>query len=173
MMLFISDVVQPLHFSQQCSVAQLCLIVCDSMDCNPPGSYIHAILVAQMVKCLPTMWEIWVRSIGREDPLEKEMATHSSILAWKIPWTEDPGRLQSKGSQSRTRLSDFTFTFHWSGLPFPSSGDLPNPDIEALCLLYCQADSLPSEPISNIALFLVSKLQKKDTVTVLKEIISS
>ena len=87
MMLFISGFVQPLHFSQQCSVAQLCLIVCDSMDCNPPGSYIHAILVAQMVKRLPTMWEIWVRSIGREDPLEKEMATHFSILAWKIPWT--------------------------------------------------------------------------------------
>ena len=66
-------------------------------------------LVAQMVKRLPTMWETWVRSLGREDPLEKEMATHSSILAWKIPWTEEPGRLQSMGSQkSQTRLSDFT-----------------------------------------------------------------
>ena len=50
-------------------------------------------------KRLPTMRETWVRSLGQEDPLEKEMATHSSILAWKIPWTEDPGRLQSMGSQ--------------------------------------------------------------------------
>ena len=48
-----------------------------------------------MVKCVPTMWETWVRSLGQEDPLEKEMATHSSTLAWKIPWTEEPGRLQS------------------------------------------------------------------------------
>ena len=52
------------------------------------------------------MWETWVPSLGREDPLEKEMATHSSILAWKIQWTEDPGRLQSMGSQSQTRLND-------------------------------------------------------------------
>ena len=49
--------------------------------------------VAQMIKCLPTMRETWVRSLGWEDPLEKEMATHSSILAWKIPRTEDPSRL--------------------------------------------------------------------------------
>ena len=48
-------------------------------------------LVAQMVKHLPTMRETWVPSLGREDPLEKEMATHSSILAWRIPWTEEPG----------------------------------------------------------------------------------
>ena len=55
--------------------------------------------MAQMVKHLPEMWETWVRYLGREDPLEKEMATHSSTLAWKIPWTEDPSRLQSMGSQ--------------------------------------------------------------------------
>ena len=55
--------------------------------------------MAQMVKRLPTMRETWVGSLGREDPLEKEMATHSSTLAWKIPWTEEPGRLQSMGSQ--------------------------------------------------------------------------
>ena len=54
-------------------------------------------LVAQTVKCLPKMWETWVRSLSWEDPLEKEMATHSSTLAWKIPWTEEPGRLQSMG----------------------------------------------------------------------------
>ena len=63
-----------------------------------------------MVKHLPTKWETWVRSLGWEDPLEKEMATHSSTLTWKIPWTEERGRLQSMGSQSRTRLSDFAFT---------------------------------------------------------------
>ena len=56
-------------------------------------------LVAQTVKHLPTMWETWVHSLGWEDLLEKEMATHSSILAWKIPWMEEPGRLQSMGSQ--------------------------------------------------------------------------
>ena len=55
--------------------------------------------MAQMVKCLPAMRETWVQSPGGEDPLEKEMATHSSILAWKIPWAEEPGRLQSMGSQ--------------------------------------------------------------------------
>ena len=52
-----------------------------------------------MVKHLPTMQETWVRSLGWEDLLEKEMATHSSTLAWRIPWTEEPGRLQSMGSQ--------------------------------------------------------------------------
>ena len=52
-----------------------------------------------MVKRLPTMQETQVQSLGREDPLEKEMATHSSTLAWKIPWLEEPGRLQSVGSQ--------------------------------------------------------------------------
>ena len=55
-------------------------------------------LVAQMVKPLPAMRETWVRSLGREDTLEKEIATHSSIHAWKIPWTEEPGGLQSMGS---------------------------------------------------------------------------
>ena len=56
-------------------------------------------LVAQMVKHLPTVWETQVQSLRKEDPLEKEMATHSSILAWEIPWTEEPGRLQSVESQ--------------------------------------------------------------------------
>ena len=54
-------------------------------------------LVAQRLKRLPAMRETWVRSLGREDPLEKEMATHSSILAWRIPWMEEPGGLQSTG----------------------------------------------------------------------------
>ena len=74
---------------------------------GPPSLYVwctlwiflKTFLVAQTVKCLPTMWETWVRFLGQEDLLEKEMATHSSTLAWKIQWTEEPGRLQSMGSQ--------------------------------------------------------------------------
>ena len=68
-------------------------------------------LVAQMVKNLPAMWETWVQSLGWEDPLEQGIASHSSILAWRIPWIEKPSRLQSMGSQSQTRLSDFHFHF--------------------------------------------------------------
>ena len=60
---------------------------------------IGASQVAQRLKHLPAMRETWVRSLGQEDPLEKEMATHSSILAWRIPWTEEHGGLQSMGSQ--------------------------------------------------------------------------
>ena len=55
--------------------------------------------MAQMVKNLPATWETQVQSLGQGDPLEKEMATHSNILAWRIPWTEEPGRLQSMGSK--------------------------------------------------------------------------
>ena len=61
--------------------------------------------MVQMVKNLPAMQEIQVESLGHEDPLEKGMATHSSILAWRISWTEEPGRLQSTRLQSVTRLS--------------------------------------------------------------------
>ena len=68
--------------------------------------------MAQRLKRLPAMRETKVRSLGREDPLEKEMETHSSTLAWRIPGTEEPGRLQSTGLQRvGTRLSDYTFTF--------------------------------------------------------------
>ena len=63
-------------------------------------------LLAQMVQNLPAMWETQIRSLGWVDPLEKEMATHSSILAWRIPWTEKLGGLQSMGLQSQTQLSD-------------------------------------------------------------------
>ena len=55
--------------------------------------------MVQMVNNLPAMQETWIQSLGQEDPLEKGMATHSSILAWEIPWTEEPGGLQSMGSQ--------------------------------------------------------------------------
>ena len=64
-----------------------------------------ASLVAQRLKRLPAMWEAWVRSLGREDLLEKEMATHSSILAWRIPWTEELGGLQSTGHKLSLSLS--------------------------------------------------------------------
>ena len=68
-------------------------------NCTTLKSNMELSLVAQTVKRLPTMRETWVQSLGREDLLEKEMAAHSSILAWKIPWMEESGRLQSMGSQ--------------------------------------------------------------------------
>ena len=80
-------------------------------------------LVAQRLKRLPAMWETQVRSLGWEDPLEKEMVTNSSILAWRIPWTEEPGRLQSTGSQRvghdwatslSLSMSDLFLVFHCS-----------------------------------------------------------
>ena len=84
---------------------------------GPPGNCcVWASLVAQRVKHLPAIWETWVQSPGWEDPLEKEMAIHSSTLAWKTPWTEETGRLQSMGSQRISRLRDFTFTFHFHAL---------------------------------------------------------
>ena len=63
-----------------------------------PLQYSWGSLVAQMVKNLPAMWETWVQSLVWEDPVEEDMASHSSILAWRIPWTEEPGGLQSTGS---------------------------------------------------------------------------
>ena len=89
-----------LNCFQFSSVAQLCPTLCDPMNRSTPGLPVAQLcpaqllywkrtsLVAQTVKRLPTMRETWVRSLGREDPLEKEMATHSSILAWRIPWME-------------------------------------------------------------------------------------
>ena len=77
-----------------------------------------------------------VQSLGWEDPLEKEMATHSSTLAWKTAWTEESSRLQSM---------EFSRPEYWSGYPFPSPGDLPNPWIKPRSPIL-QADSLPAEP---------------------------
>ena len=74
------------------------------MRISYPLQYSWASLVAQLVKNLPATWEIWLRSLGWEDSLEKGKATHSSILAYRIPWT-----VYSMGSQSRTQLSDFHF----------------------------------------------------------------
>ena len=69
--------------------------------------------MAQRVKNLSAVQETWVQSLGREDPLEKEMAPHSIILAWRIPWTEELGRVQSMRLQTRTQLSNFTFIFSY------------------------------------------------------------
>ena len=85
--------------------------------------------MAQTVKCLPAMWETQFRSLGQEDSLEKEMATHSSILTWKIPWTEEPVRLQSMGSQkSQTGLHFLSHSFYslssLSCTPFTDPGDI-------------------------------------------------
>ena len=71
-----------------------------------PFQYSWASLVAPMVKNLRAMLKTWVQSLGWEDPLEEGMATHSSILAWRIPWTEEPGGPQSMGLQSWTQLSN-------------------------------------------------------------------
>ena len=142
-------------------------------------------LVAQKVKHLPTMRETQVQSLGQEDPLEKEIATHSSTVAWKIPWMEEPGRLQSMSLKESDRTDRLYFLFsalvskllkvsevaqscmilcypmdcsyqaplsmgffrreYWSGLPFPSPGDLPDPGIEPRSPTL-RADALPSEP---------------------------
>ena len=77
-----------------------------------PLQYSWASLMAHMVKNLPAVWETWVVSLAWEDPLKKGTATHSSILAWRFPWTKEPGRLQSMGSQRvRHKWEIFTFTF--------------------------------------------------------------
>ena len=70
-----------------------------STQINITHTQLWASLVVQKVKNLPAMQETWVQSLGQEDPLEKGMATHSSILAWRIPWTKEPGGLLSMGSQ--------------------------------------------------------------------------
>ena len=72
--------------------------------------------MAQRVKCLPAMWEIWVQSLGQEDPLEKEMATHSSVLAWEISWTEEPDGLLGHGvtESDMTKHDDLHYRICWS-----------------------------------------------------------
>jgi len=82
-------------------------LILKALSCPPPPPSSHhtlstfkgASLVAQIIKSLPAIRKTWVPFLGWEDPLEKEMATHSSIVAWRIPWMEEPGRLQSMGSQ--------------------------------------------------------------------------
>ena len=103
------------------------------------------LLVAQLGKNLPAVWETWVRSLGWEDALEESMATHSSILAWRMPWLEEPGGLQSVGSQ-RVRHGWATSTFtllmrltaHWKPNPLPSWAQLV---LTSSCFLVFAASS--------------------------------
>ena len=81
------------------SIVHTVVYMCQCYSLNSIPLSPWASLVAQTVKNLPAMQKLWFWSLGQEDPLEEEMATHSSILAWRIPWREEPGGLQSKGSQ--------------------------------------------------------------------------
>ena len=89
-----SDSTERLHF-----LSFLSTVIYNGKESEKESIYVQASLVAQMVKHLPAMQETQVQSLGWEDPLGKEMAAHSSTLAWKIPWMEKPGGLQSVGSQ--------------------------------------------------------------------------
>ena len=91
-----------------------------------------ASLVTQVVKNLPLMQETQIQSLGQEDPLEKEVATHSSFIAWEIPWTEEPGGLQSIGSQSRAWLSNFHLTSISGGKTVQHQWQLPQSLKESL-----------------------------------------
>ena len=100
-----------------------------------PGPLIHSSLLAQMVKNLPAMQETQVWSLGWEDPLEKGMVTHFSILAWRIPRAEEPGELQSMGSQTvGGNRVPFTSLIHscWSSIPSGVGGDQPRMDPSVL-----------------------------------------
>ena len=138
------------------------------LRCAPAAS-----LVAHRLKQLPEMRETQVWSLGREDPLEKEVATHSSILAWRIPWREEPGRLQSMGSQRvghdwATSLSLSFLSCHLGGSLWPMSQweewlRLMNPVIQFyFCLLltlfmFFLRQSFPlSENLSSPLIFLVT-----------------
>ena len=91
----------------------------------------------QRLKHLPAMWETWVQSLGREDPLEKEMATHSSILAWRILWTEELGGLQSMGRKESDTTERLHFHFHFCGLgSFSSLGFRPFLHIQCIHSLH-------------------------------------
>ena len=85
-------------------------------------------LVAQRVKCLPTVCETWVQTLGREDLLQKEMATHSSTLAWKISWMEEPGRLQSMGVTKSWMTEQLHFHFHLEWTNKPGKGYIQHTD---------------------------------------------
>ena len=102
------NIVNQLYFNK----IYICVYVCKYIYIYV---YIWASLIAQSIKNLPAMKETWVRFLGQEDALEKKMATHSSILAWRIPWTEEPGRLQSMGSQEldTTTPQPFVYIHIW------------------------------------------------------------
>ena len=133
---------------------ELCSMLCGSLDrrgfWGRMDTCIHrwTFLVAQTVKNLPAIHETLVWNLGQEDPLEKEMATHSIILAWRIPWTKEPGRLQSMGSQG-------VGTIEWLTLP---------------CL--CVVESLHCSPATTMTLLISyipvkNKKLKKENQTIL------
>ena len=95
---------------------QVCLTTRISQASTNKCVSIREALVAQTVKRLPTVWEAQDGSLNQEDPLEKEITTHSSILAWKIPWMEEPGSLRSMGSQRVTKDMTERLQFHFSSV---------------------------------------------------------
>ena len=126
------DILQVLEESSSLHIGVLC-------------SKLMATQVVQLVKSPPAMQETWVRSMGWEDLLEKEMATHCSVLAWRLPWTEE----SCDPMDCSPPLSlEFSRQEYWSGLPFPSPGDFPNPGIKPQSPVL-QADSLLSERLGK------------------------
>ena len=128
-----------------------------SFGIKPRSARLGPSQVAQMVKNLLQMQETWVWPPSQEDPLEKQMATHSSILAWRIPWTEELqfssvqllSRVQlfvTRGTLAcQARLSmEFSKQEHWNWLPFPSSRILPNPGLE-VCRIQIKDKIIPRE----------------------------
>ena len=137
-----------------------------SSDLNPGNQRLEASLVAQMVKNLPAMQETWFWSLGWEDSLEKGMSTHSSILVWRIPWTEEPGRLQSMGLQRvvhdwtintlthrhtdththRVSLWGLCFIRKSAGNPFPTANEIQTviPIFKSSVILWSGPAFLPS-----------------------------
>ena len=112
-----------------------------------------ASLVAQRLKPLPAMRETWVRSLGQEDPLDKEIATHSSTLAWRIPWTEEPGGLQSTGS---LRVGhDWQLHFHFLGLVGKMTCWTVLPLARRMWYLSCRICYFCSKPISVVYFSLI------------------
>ena len=117
--------------------------LCSTHKFKPPGVigkgfHLTTIQLAQRLKRLPGMWETWVQSLGQEDPLEKEMVTHSSILAWRIPWTDKPGRLQSMGLQRVGHNWATSLSFFLSAVSQKSdtwTSATPPPSHPALCFL--------------------------------------
>ena len=122
---------------------------------------IRGFLVAQKIKRLPAMQENWVRSLGQEDPLEKEMATHSSTVAWKISWTEKPGRLQSTGSQRVGQDWATSLSFSWGWSPHDGISLLIKRDTreQSLSVLLSLSPGFPSLPCEDIIIRWLSASQ--------------
>ena len=110
---------QWMKVKSESEVAQWCPTLSDPMDCSLPGSSVHGIFQATVLEWIAVQ-ETWVQCLSQEDPWEEKMATHSSTVAWKIPWTEEPDGLQSVGSQ-RDRKSTRLNSSHTDSSRMPSS----------------------------------------------------